>query len=126
MAINEHQHVRRVPVTMACPQVADVGDSLWICRVAAVMNPDVSGLTKLHWPSGSVIIQVMALSDGWWNVCSNHREQFLTTELRGFIYLNEYYIQMLADLKSGQPSLSNRPRQNAPPTLLSIPFKSQN
>jgi hypothetical protein len=47
----------------------------------SVLNPDVSGLTELRCPSGSVIIQVMTLSDGWWNVCFNHKEQLLTTEL---------------------------------------------
>jgi hypothetical protein len=45
------------------------------------VTQDVSGLTELRWPRSSVIIQVMTLSDGWWNVCSNHKEQLLTTEL---------------------------------------------
>jgi hypothetical protein len=49
--------------------------------LSSFVNPDVSGLTELRWPSGSVIILVMTLSDGWWNVRSNHKEQLLTTEL---------------------------------------------
>jgi hypothetical protein len=89
------------------------------------VTQDVSGLIELRWPSGTVIIQVMTLSDGWWNMCSNHKEQLFTTELEVLFKVNEYYIQMLADIKSGQPSFSNRAKQNVPSTLLSVLLKSQ-
>jgi hypothetical protein len=55
------------------------------------VTQDVGGLSELRWPSGSVIIQIDKLSDGWQSICSNHKEQILSTEYRGFI--NCMYIQ---------------------------------
>jgi hypothetical protein len=48
------------------------------------VTQDVGGLSELRWPSGSVIIQ-NELSVGLQIVCSNHKEQILTTEYRGLL-----------------------------------------
>jgi hypothetical protein len=56
-----------------------------------VVTQDVGGLSELLWPSGSVKIQIDELSVGLQSVCSNHKEQILTTEYRGFI--NYMYTQ---------------------------------
>jgi hypothetical protein len=49
------------------------------------VTEDVGGFSELRWLSGSVIILTDELSVGWLSVCSNRKEQILTTEYGGFI-----------------------------------------
>jgi hypothetical protein len=60
------------------------------------VTQDVGGLSELRWPSSSVIIQIDELSVGLQSVCSNHKEQILSTEYRGFFYV--FSVQTLADV----------------------------
>jgi hypothetical protein len=74
-----------------------------------VVTQDVGGLSELRWPRGSVIIQRLGLSVGRWNVCSNHTEQLLTTELEVLLNLNVLLQTRAGRRKSGQPPPSKDP-----------------